>query len=206
MGKSATTGWRERVPAAALIRGLLGVIALTALLATEPGKANAASYTLNCASPPASTASNSLEKNGTGSAADDLTINNLANGNTVTFSLIATNGGSRTVTLALTSGSGSGPTPSSHSLTSNNQAASSSFTASATGTAAFSITLANLASGLRGVDWTASCAAPVTINLSPSSPLTAGFEGVAYSNTITASGGTSPYTFAVTSGALPSGA
>ena len=35
--------------------------------------------------------------------------------------------------------------------------------------------------------------------------LPSGTIGVAYNQTITASGGTSPYTFAVTSGSLPSG-
>lgn len=47
-------------------------------------------------------------------------------------------------------------------------------------------------------------AAP-TIALSPSSPLTAGTQGTAYTASITASGGTSPYTYAVTSGTLPAG-
>ncbi len=45
--------------------------------------------------------------------------------------------------------------------------------------------------------------APLT--LAPSSPLTAATVGASYSNTISASGGTGPYTFAVTSGALPAG-
>jgi hypothetical protein len=40
---------------------------------------------------------------------------------------------------------------------------------------------------------------PVAANLAGGAP------GVAYSETITAQGGTSPYTFAVTSGALPTG-
>jgi hypothetical protein len=43
-----------------------------------------------------------------------------------------------------------------------------------------------------------------TLTLSPAS-LPAGVVGIAYTKTITASGGTSPYTFAVTSGALPTG-
>jgi DNA-binding beta-propeller fold protein YncE len=46
-------------------------------------------------------------------------------------------------------------------------------------------------------------AAP-TITITPAM-LTAGTVGTAYSQTLTASGGTSPYTFAVTSGALPGG-
>jgi uncharacterized protein YhjY with autotransporter beta-barrel domain len=43
------------------------------------------------------------------------------------------------------------------------------------------------------------------ITLSPASPLTAGAVAAAYSNTISASGGTGPYTFAVTSGSIPAG-
>jgi alpha-tubulin suppressor-like RCC1 family protein len=43
-----------------------------------------------------------------------------------------------------------------------------------------------------------------TITLSPST-LPSGTAGTAYSQTITASGGTSPYTFAITSGSLPAG-
>jgi len=46
--------------------------------------------------------------------------------------------------------------------------------------------------------------ATVTITLSPAA-LPTGTVGVAYSQMITATGGTAPYTFAVTSGALPTG-
>ncbi|WP_055457023.1 putative Ig domain-containing protein, partial [Pannonibacter indicus] len=49
-------------------------------------------------------------------------------------------------------------------------------------------------------------AAPVTITLSPAAgSLTAGQAGTAYSQSVSASGGTGPYTYAVTSGALPAG-
>jgi hypothetical protein len=44
-----------------------------------------------------------------------------------------------------------------------------------------------------------------SITLAPSSPLANGTAGSAYSATITASGSSAPYTFAVTSGALPAG-
>jgi hypothetical protein len=50
---------------------------------------------------------------------------------------------------------------------------------------------------------TAGTACP-TITLSPST-LPNGTVGVAYSQTITGSGGTAPYTFAVTTGTLPAG-
>ena len=48
----------------------------------------------------------------------------------------------------------------------------------------------------------------VVVNVSlalTASPLTAGTAGVSYSKTLTASGGTSPYSFTVTAGSLPSG-
>src|SRR5262249_35479660 len=47
------------------------------------------------------------------------------------------------------------------------------------------------------------------VNVAPSittvSPLASGVIGVAYSTTLTAAGGTTPYTWSITSGALPSG-
>ncbi|WP_425329579.1 putative Ig domain-containing protein [Stappia indica] len=48
--------------------------------------------------------------------------------------------------------------------------------------------------------------APVVITLSPAAgSLANGEVGAAYSQSFTASGGTSPYTYAVTAGALPDG-
>ncbi|RZN13686.1 autotransporter outer membrane beta-barrel domain-containing protein, partial [Bradyrhizobium sp. Leo121] len=47
---------------------------------------------------------------------------------------------------------------------------------------------------------------PAILTLSPAAgALTGGTTGIAYSQTVTASGGTAPYTYAVTSGSLPSG-
>ncbi|MFH0302150.1 putative Ig domain-containing protein [Bradyrhizobium sp. 31Argb] len=47
---------------------------------------------------------------------------------------------------------------------------------------------------------------PANLTLSPAAgALTGGTTGIAYSQTVTASGGTAPYTYAVTSGSLPSG-
>ncbi len=60
---------------------------------------------------------------------------------------------------------------------------------------------ANGCTGVRSYSDTVTCPA---ITLSPSS-LKTGTENVAYADTVTASGGTSPYTFAVTLGSLPSG-
>jgi len=74
----------------------------------------------------------------------------------------------------------------------------------------FCTTAYDLATGLGSVDasalvnnWGGSGTCP-TITLSPGS-LTQGSIGTPYSQNITASGGTAPYTYAVTSGSLPSG-
>ena len=52
--------------------------------------------------------------------------------------------------------------------------------------------------------YTMSAFCPI-ITVSPVSPLTAGTVGTAYTATLSASGGSSPYSFAVTSGTLPAG-
>ncbi|MFN7976184.1 MAG: putative Ig domain-containing protein, partial [Acidobacteriota bacterium] len=76
-------------------------------------------------------------------------------------------------------------------------------TPTATGTFNFTITAtdANGCTGNRAYTVVISCG---TITVNPAS-LPNGSTGVAYSQTVTASGGTAPYTFAVTAGALPPG-
>ncbi len=77
-------------------------------------------------------------------------------------------------------------------------------TPTAAGTFSFTVT-AKDSNNITGAQaYTLAVAAAPTITLSPTT-LTAGQVGVAYSQTITASGGTSPYTYTVTSGALPAG-
>ncbi len=81
-------------------------------------------------------------------------------------------------------------------------------TPTAGGSFSFTITTTDSTTGT-GSPFTASQAYSFTVNaptiaVSPSS-LTAATVGTAYSQTISASGGTSPYSFAVTSGALPAG-
>ncbi len=76
-------------------------------------------------------------------------------------------------------------------------------TPTAAGTSAFTVTAtdANGCTGNQSYTLTVSCP---TLTLSPAS-LPSATVGAAYRQTITANGGTSPYTFAVTSGSLPAG-
>ncbi|MFN7975087.1 MAG: putative Ig domain-containing protein [Acidobacteriota bacterium] len=76
-------------------------------------------------------------------------------------------------------------------------------TPTATGTFNFTITAtdANSCTGNRAYSIVISCA---VITVSPGT-LPNGSQGVPYSQTVSASGGTAPYTFAVTAGALPPG-
>jgi len=75
------------------------------------------------------------------------------------------------------------------------------------GTFTFTVTATD-ATGCTGLQaYTIVINAPVcpAITLLPAPPLPQGTKGVAYNRTITASGGTGPYTFSVTAGALPTG-
>ena len=76
-------------------------------------------------------------------------------------------------------------------------------TPTAGGSSTFTIKVTDAASATASQTYTLLVAAP-TINVSPTS-LVGGTAGVGYSQTLSASGGTQPYTFAVTSGALPQG-
>src|SRR5207244_9005212 len=53
--------------------------------------------------------------------------------------------------------------------------------------------------------WAVSTPAPAPLNITSSSPLTAGQTGTAYVQTLTATGGTPPYSWTVLSGSLPGG-
>ncbi len=72
------------------------------------------------------------------------------------------------------------------------------------GTFNFTVTVtdANSCTGSQAFTVTINCP---TIAITPASPLPAGAVGTAYSQTITASGGTTPYRFAITAGTLPPG-
>ena len=78
-------------------------------------------------------------------------------------------------------------------------------TATAGGSFSFTVTVTDTFSSRTGSrPYTFSVSPPTTIGLSPGS-LPGGTFGSAYSQSVTASGGTAPYTYVVTAGALPSG-
>jgi carbon monoxide dehydrogenase subunit G len=114
---------------------------------------------------------------------------------------VSATGGSSPYTYAITAGS----LPSGLSLSSSTGAITG--TPTGAGTYNFSITVTDSSTGTGPFTssnaYSITIAAP-TISVSPSS-LSAGVVGTAYSETITASGGTSSYSFAVTGGSLPAG-
>jgi hypothetical protein len=114
---------------------------------------------------------------------------------------VTASGGTGPYTYAVTNGA----LPAGLSL--NSSTGEISGTPTAVETASFTITAtdANSATGSAAYSLQIN-AAPVTITLSPAAgSLTAGEVGTAYSQTFTASGGTGPYSYAVTNGALPAG-
>jgi hypothetical protein len=69
------------------------------------------------------------------------------------------------------------------------------------GTVTFTATVTDLAGGTSSGSFSFTVTAPLTITTN--SPLPAGMVGVTYSQTLTATGGSGPYTWAVTTGTLP---
>ncbi len=115
--------------------------------------------------------------------------------------VVSSSGGTTPYTFSVTSGAlppgvslSSGGALSGHPTTSGTYTFDITATDSSTGSGPYA--------GVRSYSVTVS--AP-TITLSPSGSLPAGQVAAAYSQSITASGGSGPYTYAVTSGALPAG-
>ncbi len=80
-------------------------------------------------------------------------------------------------------------------------------TPTAAGTSTFTVTATDAAgcTGLQAYTLVINAATCPTITLLPAPPLPQGTVGIAYSQILTASGGTAPYTFNITAGALPTG-
>ncbi len=110
--------------------------------------------------------------------------------------IIAASGGFAPYSYSLTSGA----LPSGLSLSSPGLI---SGTPAAVGTVSFTVTATDIYSHTGSQAYSLTITAP-TITLSPTT-LTGGTYAVSYSQTVTASGGISPYTYNVTSGSLPSG-
>ncbi|WP_371108270.1 putative Ig domain-containing protein [Rhizobium sp. RCC_161_2] len=143
----------------------------------------------------------------TGSRAYSLIVNaqpTVAGGVTVT---VAPNSSNNPITLNITGGTAT-------SVAVGTQASHGTATASGTsitytptpgyaGSDSFTYTASNAAGTSAPATVSVTVSAP-TISLGPSS-LPAGVAGATYSQTITASGGTSPYSYSITAGALPAG-
>ena len=110
---------------------------------------------------------------------------------------ISASGGTSPYTFAVTAGT----LPTSLTLNSNGQL---SGTPTASGTFTFTVTATDSLGASGSQNYSVTIAPAGAIVISPAT-LPAGTLGAAYSQTLGASGGSAPYTFAVTSGALPGG-
>ncbi|MCF1432628.1 hemagglutinin [Agrobacterium vitis] len=122
---------------------------------------------------------------------------------------VSANSSNNPITLNMTGGAASSvaiATPASHG-TASASGTSITYTPTAgySGSDSFTYTATNAAGTSSPATVTITVTAPA-FTLSPASgTLTAATVGTAYTETVTASGGTSPYTYAVTSGTLPAG-
>lgn len=128
------------------------------------------------------------------------------------ISLASLTGGTVGTAYSQTASASGGASPYSYAVTSgtlptglslNTGTGNVSGTPTAAGTFGFTITATDANGCTRSQAYSIAFACP-TVTLSPGT-LPNGQNGVAYSQTVSASGGTSPYTFAVTSGSLPTG-
>ncbi|HEY0905723.1 MAG TPA: putative Ig domain-containing protein, partial [Methylophilus sp.] len=134
-----------------------------------------------------------------------------AGGCALTFSTTSLPNGSAGVAYSSTITATGGTSPYNYSVSAGtpppglslSAAGTLSGTPSAVGSYSFTV-LATDASGSTGVQSYSVTIAASSIAISPAS-LTSGTAWVAYTQTLSASGGTAPYTYAITTGALPTG-
>ncbi|ULT73295.1 putative Ig domain-containing protein [Pseudomonas sp. BC42] len=143
----------------------------------------------------------------TGSRAYTLQINGLPPVANAVSATVAANSSANPITLNLTGGAASSvaiATAASHgTATASGTSITYTPTAGYSGSDSFTYTATNASGTSSPATVTITVSAP-SITLSPGS-LSNGSVGTAYSQTVTATGGTAPYTYAITSGSLPAG-
>ena len=198
---------------AGMLKTLIGsTTVLTLALITGAGAARAQTVSCPLTVGQTSTSSTQYICRGSGCSSPysnnspvSVTVNRMVATDVVTFSFTNTDPDQASVTFS--SSGDTRPSPNIVNLSSGNSQSATRTTnaADADFNATYNFT-ATITNNDRGT-FTVSCQAVggrPTITLSPSS-LTAGAVGTAYSQTITASGGSASYTFAVTAGSLPAG-
>ncbi|BAQ75352.1 cell surface receptor IPT/TIG domain-containing protein [Pseudomonas sp. Os17] len=143
----------------------------------------------------------------TGSRAYTLQINGLPPVANAVSATVAANSSANPITLNITGGAASSvaiATAASHgTATASGTSITYTPTAGYSGSDSFTYTATNASGTSSPATVTITVSAP-SITLSPGS-LSNGSVGTAYSQTVTATGGTAPYTYAITSGSLPAG-
>ncbi|HTO30481.1 MAG TPA: putative Ig domain-containing protein [Pararhizobium sp.] len=114
---------------------------------------------------------------------------------------ISATGGVGTITYAVTAGA----LPAGLSLNTSTGAITGTPTAGAFGTTNFTVTATAATTGSTAASYSITIAAPSVVMTPASGALASGTGGIAYSTTISATGGVGTITYAVTAGALPPG-
>src|SRR5579864_751863 len=198
-----TSPYSFSVSAGALPSGLT-LSASSGQISGTPSTAGVFSFTLTVTDSATAQASQTLE----------LTIS--ANGSTLTITTTSPlPGGTVGVSYSQTLNASGGTQPNSWSITTgtlptglalNSSTGAISGKPSAAGTSNFTVQVSDSASGKASQPFALTInAGGSTLTITTTSPLPSGTVGVAYSQTLNASGGTQPYTWSITAGNLPAG-